>query len=86
VREILTTCDVCEYSWDARTWTRCPRCVATMKAYEPSPTEIRAACERIRRDWPRSKLATQEGHGEALEITEVHTPDRGLVDRREYRD
>lgn len=49
--EVLTTCDVCEWTWDARTWTRCPRCMGTHKAYEPSGSEITAACEEIRASW-----------------------------------
>ena len=52
------------------------------KAYEPSPTEIRQACEQIRRGWPRHKLASQEGHGEELEITEVPSPNMALIERR----
>ena len=82
---ILTTCDVCEYTWDARTWTRCPRCMGHPKAYEPSQAEIRQACELIRQGWPQHKLASQEGHGEELEITEVPSPNLGLVERRRRR-
>jgi hypothetical protein len=84
--DILTTCDVCEYTWDARTWTKCPRCCGSAKAYEPTQAEIRQACERIRQNWTRNKLASQEGHGDELEITEVPSPNMGLVTRRRSRD
>lgn len=50
--DVLTkTCPTCEYTWDARTWTRCPRCCGTSKPHEPSPAEIRAACLAIQRTW-----------------------------------
>lgn len=52
---VLTTCPICAYEWDARTWTRCPRCVSTMRAYEPSPAEIRLACFAIQRTWTRAE-------------------------------
>ena len=83
--DILTTCDVCGWTWDARTWTRCPRCVGHMKAYEPSQAEILAACERIRQDWSRHRLASQEGHSEDIEITEVHQVGDHMVRREERR-
>ena len=83
--DILTTCDECGWTWDARTWTKCPRCMGHSKAYEPSQAEIRQACEQIRRGWPRHKLASQEGHGEELEITEVPSPNMALVERRRNR-
>lgn len=71
MHEVPTTCDVCGWIWDARTWMRCPRCMGHCKAYEPSQAEIRQACELIRLGWPQHKLASQEGHAEELEITEV---------------
>ena len=84
--DILTTCPECEYTWDARTWTRCPRCMGTMKAYEPTESEIRMACELIRRGWPRSRLARDEGRSGDLGIPEVYRSSTGLVERREYPD
>lgn len=49
--DLLTTCPTCEWTWDARTWTRCPRCMGTLRAYEPNASEIRVACEAIQRTW-----------------------------------
>jgi hypothetical protein len=53
--DILTTCDVCEYTWDARTWTRCPRCMGTLRAYEPSQAEIRERCLTIQKTWSKAE-------------------------------
>jgi hypothetical protein len=53
LEEILTTCDVCAYTWNARTWTKCPRCCATAKVYEPTASAIQAACLEIQRNWSR---------------------------------
>lgn len=53
--DILTTCPECQWTWDARTWTRCPRCMGTHRAYEPTQSEIRASCLAIQKTWSKTE-------------------------------
>lgn len=54
----LKTCSICGWTWDPNPWTKCPRCVARTEAYEPTPDEIRQACEAIQQTWsPQMKRA-----------------------------
>ena len=50
----LKTCEICEYSWDARTWTKCPRCCGSHVPTDPSPAAIRLACLAIQKTWSRA--------------------------------
>jgi hypothetical protein len=74
--EVLTTCAECDWTWDARTWTRCPRCMGRTKAYEPTPSEIRASCLAIQKTWSptmkRARCASAYRVDVEIEITIAH--------------
>ena len=47
----MKTCAVCGWIWDPHPWTKCPRCVARTRAYEPTPAQIARVCLRIQAGW-----------------------------------
>jgi hypothetical protein len=67
----LKTCEICGFEWDPHPWTRCPRCAGRSTAYEPTPAEIRAACERIRKRWPKCRLLREERQPEIPTVSWV---------------
>jgi hypothetical protein len=55
---------------------KCPRC----QCANPTPAQIRHACERIRSQWPEWRLQESERRAE-VEIPTVHVPTDHMVRR-----
>jgi len=73
----MKTCAVCGLEWDTHLSSKCPRCAARTKAYEPTPAQIRRACLRIQKTWSptmRRQRQAEAYRSNRVEIDVLHDP------------
>ena len=74
-------CEICGIQYKGRR-SKCPRCTARTRAFEPTPAEIRLACLAIQATWsPRMERSRRNDWGVELEIAVVRVVTDHMVRR-----
>jgi rubredoxin len=76
----MNTCEICGWTWDGD--RGCRRCLTRSGTFEPTPTEIRAACEQIQAGWTRAvERSRRQISNPVAEVPRAHMATDHMVRR-----